>query len=755
MDLTQRMRHCPFPFPAARRTGTRALLTLLAELGLAACSGGGATGGSDPGDVATQLVQFGLDARPVNSTCIAPDRGSPANDVAVTTPYPGLPAFSQPTKLRQAPGGDDRWYVLEKGGRIRVFDNDPAVSAHAVWLDISTKVNASSEGGLLGMAFHPDWPAVKEIYLSYTGDAGGPMVSYVSRFIISDDSTLPVTWTEEALITVDQDFGNHNGGDIAFGPDGHLYLGLGDGGSGGDPMGRAQDTSRLLGAFLRVDVLGVAWPVPGYQIPGDNPFSGNPTCGRGANASDCPEIYAWGFRNPWRWSFDRGTGSLWAGDVGQNLWEEIDIVERGGNYGWDCREGAHDFQPANCATGGLVEPVSEYGHGLGNSVTGGYVYRGSAIPNLVGRYVFGDFGSGRIWALRSDGQGGYQRDELLDTGYTIVAFAEDQSGELYFAHFGGQVLKLEPAGPATPDNVPDRLSVTDCVSPVDPTRSAEGLIAYDLNAPFWSDGAEKARYVALPDGATISIDTDGDWIFPAGSVIVKAFILGGKLIETRLLMRHPDGAWAGYTYEWNDAQTEATRVRGGKVRDLGTQQWIYPSESQCLECHTTAAGVALGPETAQLNRTFTYPSTGRRANELATLDHIAVFSAPLPGEPSALPAMVDPADARASLNDRARAYLHTNCSQCHRPAGPTPSTMDLRYDTPLASTNGCDVPPEDGDLGISDARIIAPGDVSRSVLVARMSRRDIHGMPPLASRVVDSQGVTLISAWIDALSACQ
>jgi mono/diheme cytochrome c family protein len=238
-------------------------------------------------------------------------------------------------------------------------------------------------------------------------------------------------------------------------------------------------------------------------------------------------------------------------------------------------------------------------------------------------------------------------------------------------------------------------------------------------------------------------------------VLMKHFRIGNALVETRLFMRHPDGVWAGYSYEWNAAQTDATLVQGGKTVSVAGQSWIFPSENDCLACHTAAAGSALGLETAQLNRDFVYPSTGRTANELATLDHVALFTRPI-GDPSALPAMPDPSDSTAPLGERARAYLHTNCSQCHRPSGPTPSSMDLRYSTLLANTNACAAAPQSGDLGLGlSARIIAPGDPALSVLVARTNRRDANGMPPLASAEVDIDGVTLLSDWIAGLAGCQ
>ncbi len=706
-------------------------------------------------DDVPSAVAIGLDARPANKTCIAPERGVAANALSVTLAFPQLAALHQPTKILTTPGDDSRWFALEKSGRIRVFENDSAVASHRLWLDISQKVNALSEGGLLGMAFHPQWPLVPEIYLAYTGDPGGPMISYVSRFIVDDDGSSPVDWDEQVLLTVNQDFNNHNGGDLAFGPDGNLYFGVGDGGSANDPNERAQDTTRLLGSFLRIDVLDVGWPVPGYLIPADNPFSGNPKCGPDGNGLDCPEIYAWGFRNPWRFSFDLPTGDLWAGDVGQNSWEEVNMVNVGGNHGWDCREGAHDFEPANCPAAVLVEPVAEYSHDLGNSITGGVVYRGSAISGLGGRYVFGDFGSGRIFALDDDGQGGFIREELLDTPYNIVSFALDQSGEILILDFGGEILQLTVAAAGESDDVAELLSATGCADPADPWQPVEGQIGYDVNAAFWSDGASKRRYLAIPDGATIDVDARGDWQLPRGSVVTKHFELDGRPVETRLFMRHPDGNWAGYSYEWNDSGTDATRVRGGKQKDIDGQVWVYPGEAQCMECHTSAAGFTLGLEHVQQNRNVVYRASGRIGNQIATLDHIGMFSASQALAITAMPGLTDPADTGAPTQDRARAYLHTNCSQCHRESGPTPSGMDLRFDRPLAQTQTCDVVPEDGSLGIADARIIAPGAPARSVLRARMGRRDIDGMPPPGSTVVDIEGVDLISNWIESLRDCR
>ena len=728
--------------------------TLLDTDGDGFSDGDEVSAGSDPNDSENRPTDV---ARPSNTTCIAPERPTNGTTVQLVNAYPSLPLLNFAVKALQAPGDPSRWFVLEKSGRLRVFDNNPAVSAIQTYLDLALdpdfSIYTGSEGGLLGAAFHPDWPAVKELYLSYTISSSG-IKSQITRFIINDDSTLPASYTKQVLLTVNQEQGNHNGGDIAFGWDRLLYIGLGDGGGSGDPNDRSQDTTRLLGGMLRIDVLGVDFVTDVYLPRGDR-FAGN-KCGAGANTENCPEIWAWGFRNPWRWSFDFPSQKLWLGDVGQGTWEEVDIVKSGGNYGWRCREGANNFNLSGCPASGLTDPVHEYQHGSGNvSITGGFVYRGALLPDLVGEYVFADFNSGRIWTLEDDAAGGYLARELIDSSILISAFARGHDGELYAVRYAniGRLYRLEQAAPGGSDLIPLSLADTGCADPGDPTQPASGLVQYRPAAPFWSDGAVKSRYVGLPDGADITVQADDDWDLPAGSVVRKDFRVGGVLVETRLLMRHPDGVWAGYTYEWNAAQTAATRVRGGKVRDLGSRNWIYPSEGECMSCHTEAANFALSLETAQLNNEITYDATGITDNQLEVFNHIGMFAVDVPEPVSTLPQLADPADTGATLDARARAYLHTNCSQCHQTGGPTPVSMDLLYSTSLADANICNVVPEAGPVGNADL-IVAPGDAGRSVLVQRMNLRDVNGMPPLGSDIPDADGVALISNWINSLAAC-
>jgi len=649
----------------------------------------------------------------------------------------------------QAPGDSSRWFVVQQGGAVAVFNNVANVSSSSSFINITSEVTSGGEMGLLGMAFHPNFPSDPRVFLSYTATEGSQLVSRIAEFQTTDGGATLNSASERNILTINQPFSNHNGGNIMFGPDGYLYAGFGDGGSGGDPNNAGQTTTTLLGKMLRIDVNNVTAPNT-YNIPSSNPFAGNARCGRDGGSTSCPEIFAWGLRNPWRWSFDRATGDLWVGDVGQGQYEEVDRVVLGGNYGWRCREGMHVYNASGCTTG-YIDPLTEYDHSLGASITGGYVYRGTQAMNWVGRYLFADFVSGRIWAY-SPGQSP-TRTELIDSSYSISSFGEGLDGELYILDYSGGIYHINFQSTTSGGSVPESLANTGCVNATDPTKAATPLIPYSINAPFWSDGATKDRWFALPDGQSIAVDANGHWTFPIGSVLMKNFRINNQLVETRLLMRHTDGNWAGYTYEWNDAQTSATRVHGGKTRVVGGQQWIYPAESQCLDCHTAVAGRTLGPSTAQLNRMHLYPSTGRTANELDTLSGINVLATSINSDTA--PALPDPFDTNATLSARARAYLQSNCAQCHQPNGPTPVNMDLRYDTTIGNTNTCNVIPNAGTLGLANAHIITAGSAASSVLVARMNRRDANGMPPLGSSLIDTGGVNLLNSWINSLTGCQ
>lgn len=336
--------------------------------------------------------------------------------------------FTQPVALLQSPKRNSPWYVVEKGGRVLRLEGEGRGAKSSLFIDLGNRVDAGPmEAGLLGLAFHPAFARNNLVYLSYT--RGRPLTSVLARYRSPDGGRTLDPASEVVLLEVPQPYGNHNGGQIAFGPDGFLYYGLGDGGAAGDPQGNGQNTETLLGAMLRLDI---DRSVP-YAIPPGNPF---------IQGGGRPEIFAWGLRNPWRWSFDRKTGELWVGDVGQNEWEEIDRVAKGDNLGWNVWEGSHCFRAERCRSEGMVMPAAEYSHASGCSVTGGYVYRGSAIPALYGHYIFGDFCSGRIWELDSGNIKEGARI-LMHSGKRIASFAEDRDGELYLLDYAsGRIFRL-------------------------------------------------------------------------------------------------------------------------------------------------------------------------------------------------------------------------------------------------------------------------------------------------------------------------
>ena len=367
------------------------------------------------------------------------DNSDPGDDrYANFTLEPAFPNlhFDRPVALTHA--GDDRLFVVEQEGRIYTFVNDAAVETATLFLDIRDRVNdAGNEEGLLSLAFHPNFQENGYFFVDYT--TSDPRRTIISRFALdASDPSLGDPQSEVVLLEIGQPYSNHNGGQIAFGPDGYLYVGMGDGGSGGDPQGHGQDRSTLLGAILRLDIDGGGDENP-YSIPPDNPFVDNSDGFR-------EEIYAYGLRNPWRFSFDTLTGELWVADVGQNNWEEIDVVRSGGNYGWKTMEGAHCYSPSSgCNQTGLEPPVWEYDHGTGYSITGGYVYRGSSVGGMYGAYIYGDYGSGRVWALHYDGVNA-TNEELFGTSLNIASFGVGHDDEIYVVAFNGdQLYALRPA----------------------------------------------------------------------------------------------------------------------------------------------------------------------------------------------------------------------------------------------------------------------------------------------------------------------
>lgn len=350
--------------------------------------------------------------------------------------YPDL-SFTRPVDFQHPGDGSQKVFVVEQRGVISVFEDQPSVKDKKIFLNIEDRVDDSSnEMGLLGLAFHPDYQNNGYFFLNYTTD--NPRRTRISRFRASpDNSDKALKDSEKVLLEYEQPYGNHNGGQVSFGPDGYLYIAVGDGGSGGDPQENGQDPKTLLGTILRIDV-DQQDGNKAYGIPADNPFANNDKGYR-------QEIYAYGLRNPWRFSFDPVTQQLWTGDVGQNRYEEIDIIQKGGNYGWNIMEAFHCFEPENnCDSAQTILPVWEYNRSQGDiSVTGGFVYRGPNLPELEGKYIYADYASGRIWALDQSDTSKPVNTEIADADFAVSSFGVNAENELFICGFDGQIHKLK------------------------------------------------------------------------------------------------------------------------------------------------------------------------------------------------------------------------------------------------------------------------------------------------------------------------
>lgn len=610
---------------------------------------------------------------------------------------------------------------------------DDNAAAPELVLDISERINASTGAiGLLAIALHPQFARNGTLFVSYTGLGGTLAISRVSRFVSRDGGRTFDASREDRVLELDQISDYHVNADMKFGPDGYLYIGFGDGGPQGDPLKRAQDRYSWKGSILRIDV---DRDRP-YAIPKDNPF---------VRRGGAPEVWAFGLRNPWRFAFDRETGELWAGDVGEDRFEEIDRIVRGGNYGWPAREGTRCLQPAVCAKLRSIPPRIALAHPEVSSITFGLVYRGEALPDLRGHLIYADYASGVIWEL-DPGADAKQPRMLNNDAHAVVSFAEDAAGEPLIVDLNGTLWRIVP-GHDGDDDVPALLSETGCFGPGGEPVAA--MIPYHVNVEFWSDGSDKRRWLAIPDDTTISIGDDGRLELPIGSVIAKEFSFGGKRVETRLLVRHDDGGWAGYTYRWDETQSDAKLIPAQARGSSATwpRAWYYPHRGECTRCHTAAGGHTLGLELAQLDRRV--EDDDGDFDQLGALMRIGVLAASPASGPTAraLPALT----SLEPVEPRARAWLHVNCSYCHRPGGTGQGDMDLRYTTPLAEMGVCDQVPKSGSFGIANARLVAPGDPRRSILMRRIHWRGFPKMPPIGAMQVDPHGAALVQMWIGSL----
>lgn len=662
--------------------------------------------------------------------------------------------FNRPVYLTGAGDSSERLFVVEHAGIIRWFSQTEENPISRVFLDISDRVSRlGNEEGFSGFAFHPKFKENGFVFCHYSSDlqrTGDKDVasSIISRFKISDDPSVVDPTSETILLTIPQPFENHNGGAMAFGSDGYLYFSLGDGGNANDLMGNGQNLSSMHGAINRIDVDSAANGKP-YGIPTDNPFVTDPQA--------APELFAIGFRNVWRFSFDRKTGELWAGDVGQQRIEEVNIVEKGGNYGWNRYEANDDFaKKTKLAIDRHDKPVASYGHEWGGSITGGNVYRGKRFPALEGSYFFGDYMSGNLWRTRKDNTGMYQTELVRRTGRSIASFGEDDEGEVFLLSFDGGVYRIVPTDKPedTFKDWPVKLSETGLFTSLSKLTPAENLVTYEVNVPFWSDNAEKSRFFVLPEGKSLGYRSNGSWEVPVGTTLVKNFEITieqrKRILETRLIKRIEDG-WEAATYVWDKKGKDAELLPNGKQVEIGglrtRQSWHAPSSSECASCHVDAAGYLLGLNTAQLNRN----SADGKSNQIEDWVRKGFVSLPTDVNLETENWFCSPYDEGADLEARARVWLDVNCAMCHQPEGPGNAKIDLRYATSPEATNMIGIRPAQGDLGIVDAQLIAPGHPERSLMVHRIETLGQGRMPMIGSNLVDEKAVKLLNEWIQSM----
>ncbi|QDU95049.1 PQQ-dependent sugar dehydrogenase [Lignipirellula cremea] len=709
--------------------------------------------------------------------------------------YPHV-AFKNPTCITSAPG-TDRLFIAEGAGQIYSLSADQDVRQADPFLDANKLVEQLEAKdpsqplklvSVYGLTFHPNFAENRYCYVTYVVGYRGrqgqkPDGTRVTRLKVKGNPPQAIVDSETEIFHWLQ--GGHNGGCIKFGPDGMLYISTGDGSFAFPPdtLNSGQDVTNVLSALLRIDV---DHPTneQNYSIPADNPFVDLP----GARG----EIWAYGMRNPWKFSFDRKKGECWVGDVGWELWEMIYRVKPGDNYGWSLVEAS---QPVHTererGPTPITPPAVAIPHTDGASVTGGFVYRGEKFPDLQGQYIFGDWETRRIWSVNADAEELGPKQELVEPTVRIVGFAEQPNGELllldYDAGTINELVRSEP--PSDLHEFPRKLSDSGLFSHVDQHEPAPGLIPFSIQALQWADHATAERYLGLPGDTSIGLKVKAKPVpgsmfsrqmdFPQDAVLTKTLSLemvqgdpsSKRRIETQLL--HFNGYdWRGYTYRWNDAQTDAELVGPqGLVDTLEVidasapggrrqQQWKFSSRNDCIRCHNPWAEFTLAFNIPQLNREHNYGD--QTENQITRLRRLGVLqnvtAPPDENDPfavpevhlsaEAMPHLADPFDATVDLEQRGRAYLHANCAHCHRENGGGSARIHIPYDVPLEKTEALSTRPTQGTFNIFDAEILAPGDPYRSVLYYRMAKIGPGHMPHVGSSLIDEPGLALIHDWI-------
>lgn len=716
----------------------------------------------------------------------------------------GTLTFVNPIAITAPPGETNRIFIVEKNGTIQVITN-LAAPTKTLFMDISSRVTSTAantgtagEQGLLGLAFHPGYATNRYFYVFYMGPATSPVNSggrhnIIARFQTSEANPNQGNPASEVRLIAQYDEGaNHNGGDIQFGPDGYLYVALGDEGGGNDSLQNSQRINKdFFAGILRLDVdkrPGSLAPSPHpaivpptqYAVPPDNPFVGATTF----NGLPIPgptvrtEFWAVGLRNPWRLTFDPVTGELYCADVGQAVREEVNLITKGANYGWNYWEGF--LQRTNPTPAGFshTPPLLDYAHTAGRvCIIGGAVSRGARLSQLYGAYIYAEYATGEIWYLRQN-NGVLTQSNLLfnaGSGERIATFGTDPANGdvLYAAHLttghatSAQIKRIVYNSVTNGAPLPPTLADTGVFANLTTLTPHAGIVPYDINVPFWSDHAIKSRWFSVPNpNLKIGFRGSENWSFPTGTVWVKHFELeltngvpaSRKRLETRLLVKNPAGTY-GVSYRWGDSTTNAALVseagldesfvvhEGGGI--LRTQVWRYPSWVECQACHTSEGGHGLGFNTAQLNHDYNYGSGP--TNQLLALSQAGYFDVPVTNTGGLL-ALAHATNTSASLEFRVRSYLTANCVYCHQPGGSAQqANWDARITTPTAFAGLINGALTD-NFGNPSNRVVVPLALTNSMLHTRIALRGDRQMPPLASSLVDTQNVALVAEWIGSLS---
>ena len=715
--------------------------------------------------------------RPAWTTSRVQGSPDPPLPFQVEEVFGGL-SFYAPVFIQQIPG-TEQYLIGELCGRIYSIDKnapdaDP-VLAIDLFPDVSNRPPAPARGQppvttdnpipgeqLYDLTFHPDFESNRQIFVTYLLPSN-KSEARLSRMELSMDGPPRISRDAETHL-LSWSAAGHNGGCVRFGPDGYLYVSTGDGVGPNPPdvNNVGQDISNLRSSVLRIDVNHTAGDQP-YAIPADNPFVDSP----GAR----PEVWAYGFRNPWKMDFDGTTGNLWVGDVGWETWEMVYYVSRGGNYGWPIMEGRKplrsEIQPGPTP---ITLPVKDYPRSEANSVTGGIVYSGKKYPELAGWFIHGDYRTGHIWALKLDDQGEPQHRHLARSSICIIAFMETADGDIYVMDHDtdGRTyqLVLTPTVADAPE-FPLDLAATGLFTNVTDLQPAPGVIPYEVTVEPWMDGAYAQRLLALPGQtriATTEVNGQSEWEFPAGTVFAQTVYHRGQpgqnpvRLETRIL-HFENSRWRAYSYRWNDAQTNAVLVSSAGEQfslpkhttdpDVSIHEtWRIVSRAECTFCHRDKIGSVLGFEPVQLDRMVDHG--GVQHQQLELLAAMDVFE----GDPQTaideVSRLVDPHNPSLDLNERARSYLDVNCGICHSPHGESITMFYLRRHYSLEEAKAFNKVGI-GTFGLEDPHLIVPGDPYRSAILYRMGKLGNARMPYVGSRVVDPAGFLLIHNWIASL----